>query len=374
MAKAKYMVTSGFLGAGKTTSMTAFAQSVNRRCGRAAILANDLGARDIVDGEYTAASSGVLTAQILGDCICYQHEKLVDELDRLAGQGADVIFSDIPGCGIGALDHVYLELDRREPGQFDLMPFLCVVDPDRLRMLMPEKAELGLPEELRFLLDAQMAEADLIVLNKIDLLSPAEREQRLEFLAASYPNTPVMSMSALTGEGVDQVVDYLMSHTSPVVHREIGYGGEAFQAAERHFSWYGRRVFFEERNGRDVDFNAVAADLFEHIRQGLKESGGNVPHLKLFAAGTGTDLIKASMLGVDCPVEFSRRLERGYTAISVILNARATAGSQVVAAVMDDAIRAAEDKYDLCSRTFFVESFGMMEEGRSNGARASRYN
>ncbi len=40
----KYMVTSGFLGSGKTTSMIAFAGSINSRgLGSAAILANDLG-------------------------------------------------------------------------------------------------------------------------------------------------------------------------------------------------------------------------------------------------------------------------------------------------------------------------------------------
>ncbi len=40
----KYMVTSGFLGSGKTTSMIAFADSINSRgLGSAAILANDLG-------------------------------------------------------------------------------------------------------------------------------------------------------------------------------------------------------------------------------------------------------------------------------------------------------------------------------------------
>ena len=44
----KYMVTSGFLGSGKTTSMIAFANSINRRdLGHAAILANDLGASNI---------------------------------------------------------------------------------------------------------------------------------------------------------------------------------------------------------------------------------------------------------------------------------------------------------------------------------------
>ena len=121
MAKAKYMVTSGFLGAGKTTSMIALANSIEHRYGKTAILANDLGARNNVDADYTAAS-GILTDQITGDCICYQHEALVDKLNQLVGRGAAVIFSDIPGCGIGALDHVYLELDQREHGQFELMP------------------------------------------------------------------------------------------------------------------------------------------------------------------------------------------------------------------------------------------------------------
>ena len=39
MQKTKYMVTSGFLGAGKTTSMLAFSRSINARYGKAAILA-----------------------------------------------------------------------------------------------------------------------------------------------------------------------------------------------------------------------------------------------------------------------------------------------------------------------------------------------
>ena len=170
MAKTKYMVTSGFLGAGKTTSMLAFARSINARWGKAAILANDLGASNIVDADFTATSD-VLTTSIAGNCICYQHENLVDKLRQLVSGGATVIFSDIPGCGIGALDHVYLQLVEREPDEFELMPFTCIVDPERMRMLMEGEGDINLPGEMRFLLDAQMAEADLIVLNKIDLLT-----------------------------------------------------------------------------------------------------------------------------------------------------------------------------------------------------------
>ena len=371
-AKAKYMVTSGFLGAGKTTAMIAFAKSINRRYGKAAILANDLGASNIVDADFTATTD-ILTTQISGNCICYQHENLVDKLNQLVSQGATVIMSDIPGCGIGALDHVYIQLEERRPGEFELMPFTCIVDPLRLRMIMPEAAELNLPPEMRFLLEAQMAEADLIVLNKIDLMSREQIEKSTAFIQSSFPETKLLTMSALTGEGVEEVVDYLMQNRSAAKHKDIGYGSDAFIAAESLLSWYNRRVFLEEMDDRAVDFNVVVSDVFEEIREGLKYKKSNVPHLKAFASGEGDDFIKASLIGVDYETEYARKLTKSYSAISLIINARAAADSQDMADIVDNALEAVSEKYNLKTRTFFVESFGMMEEGRGNGGRASRY-
>ncbi len=372
MSKAKYMVVSGFLGAGKTTSMLAFARCIDSRGGKAAILANDLGAANIVDADFTA-ESGVLSTSIAGDCICYQHENLVDKLRRLASCGAGVIFSDIPGCGIGALDHVYLQLAEKEGDEFELLPFTCIVDPERLKMLMPEPEELNLPSELRFLLDAQMREAELIVLNKTDAIGPEQREKCLGLIRTLFPDTPLMSMSAKTGEGVGAVADYILSHRSAAEHREIGYGSEAFIAAESRLSWYNRRVYFERRDSANIDFNAVLTDIFEGIRAGLKAAGGNVPHLKIFAAGEGPDYFKASLTGVDYGVEYDRLFDGRYTALSVIINARAAAGAEAMGAAADGALDAAAEKHGLRVRTFFLESFGMTEEGRGNGGKASRF-
>ena len=368
----KYMVTSGFLGAGKTTAMIAFANSINKRYGRAAILANDLGAGNIVDADYTATTD-ILTTQISGNCICYQHENLVDKLRQLVSGGAAVIMSDIPGCGIGALDHVYLQLEEREGGEFDLMPFTCIVDPERLRMIMPGNEQINLPREMRFLLEAQMAEADLIVLNKKDLLNNEEVKQRAAFIKAAYPDTPVLVMSALTGDGVDDVVDYLMDHKAAAKHREIGYGSGDFIAAENLLCWYNRRVFLEEKNDKNTDFNAVIGGVFEEIRNGLKANNSNAPHLKAFASGTDGDFFKASLIGVDYGVEYTRKLTRPYSAVSLVINARAVANSQVMAKIVDDALDAITARFNLRARTFFMETFGMMEEGKGNGGRASRY-
>ena len=66
----KYLVVSGFLGAGKTTSMIAMARVINAKYGTAAIIANDLGAKNLVDADYTRTTD-VKISEITGDCICY---------------------------------------------------------------------------------------------------------------------------------------------------------------------------------------------------------------------------------------------------------------------------------------------------------------
>lgn len=374
--KTKYMITSGFLGAGKTTAMIAFSRSINRRrLGCAGIIANDLGAGNIVDAEFCAAA-GVMTLPVSGGCICYQHENLVEKMHRLENMGADVILSDIPGCGIGALDHVYLELEDKEKGEFHLLPFTCIVDPERLRMVMPEEADINLPEEMKFLLDAQMAEADLIVLNKTDTISHDKAEEIVDFIKSIYPQTAVMTMSAAKGDGVDEVVDYILENKASALHREIGYESQAFIDAENQLSWFNKRVFMEQREGKNIDFNEVICHIFEGIRGGLIRNRGNVPHLKMFAADSEeelTDFFKASLIGVDYDVEYSRKLERKYSALSLIINARCAAPPQVMAEIVADAVETAAEKYNLRTRIFFMETFGMLEEGKGNLAKASRY-
>ena len=110
----------------------------------------------------------------------------------------------------------------------------------------------------------------------------------------------------------------------------------------------------------------------EAIRDGLIEAKRNVPHLKLFAAGEGDDFVKASLVGVDYDIDYERMLEREYTAMSIVVNARAVCESETMAAIVDEAIEAIEGKHGLACHVLFTECFGMMDEGRGNGGRASR--
>ncbi len=89
-----------------------------------------------------------------------------------------------------------------------------------------------------YLLNSQIEETDVIVLNKIDLLSYEEREKYVKFLETNAPNVPVFAISAKEHKNIAAVVDYIMNTPAKLKEVDIGYGGEEFVAAEKKLSWY----------------------------------------------------------------------------------------------------------------------------------------
>ena len=98
----------------------------------------------------------------------------------------------------------------------------------------------------------------------------------------------------------------------------------------------------------------------------------NVPHLKLFAAGEGDDYVKASLIGVDYDIEYDRKLDQEYTAMAIIVNARALCESETMGEIVDDACDFIKSRYNLKCNIIFTECFGFYVEGRRNGGRASK--
>ena len=362
MDKIRFMVVSGFLGAGKTTTMIALAEHMNKTFGETAIIANDLGA-NLVDTNLTQ-TSGCTVAEIASGCICYQMDNTVDQIRRLRDKdGAVFVMSDIPGCGVGALDHVYHRLANDNADEFTLSPFTVVVDPERLRMIMPERADINLPEELVYLLKLQLEEADLVVLNKADLLAPEDVERYVDFLHAACPDIPVLVISALERTGIEELAEFITTHETALKNFSVRNNQE-FADAEAKLTWYNRRLYLKTNDGGKIDCNAVVGDLIESIRMGLIEKKRNVPHLKTFATSGNGDFNKASLIGVDYDVEYAQQFLRPHKNLRMIVNARAVCESRPLARLMDDALDEVCEKYDLDCQVFFTECFGMADERR----------
>ena len=358
----RFMVVSGFLGAGKTTTMIALGEYMNKHGNHIGIIANDLGA-NLVDTNLTQ-TSGCTVEEIASGCICYQMDNTIDKIRRLKDRdGCNFVMSDIPGCGVGALDHVYHHLNDDCSDWITLAPFCVIVDPERLRMLLPEKADIHLPEELVYLMKLQLEEADLIVLNKIDLLTQEEIDYDVAFLKEACPDIPVLSISALEKTGIAELTEFITTHTSALKNFSVR-DDEKFTQAETKLTWYNRRMFFKTLDDKKIDCNAVIDDLIEGIRMGLIEKKRNVPHLKTFASAGAGDFNKCSLIGVDYDIEHTNLFIRDHKKMSMIINARAVCESRPLARLVDDALDDVCEKYNLDVQVFFTECFGMGDEGR----------
>jgi hypothetical protein len=210
---------------------------------------------------------------------------------------------------------------------------------------------------------AQLQEADVVLLNKIDLLSGVEIEAYLKFLKDFCPDAAVFAISAKNKTNIDKVADYIMTHDAQLKSVDIGYGGPEFIAAEQKLSWYNRQLYVKICCGT-FDGNAFLEDLVEAIRLKLLRKHCNVPHLKVFADGADGTTCKISLLGVDYDLQFDSRLGRPCVDLPVIINARAACESQPLAEIMDEALDETVNKYNLDAVVFFTECFGIMDEGR----------
>ena len=349
----KFTVFSGFLGSGKTTSMMALTKYFSEHHGKAAMISNDLGSQNLADNKL-AVLAGCNASELTGECICYQTENLVERLDQLFDQdGYELVISDIPGFGVGALEHVYHTLQKHYTDRYQLAPFTVLTEPRTIEMLRDEKGG-----DLEYILNTQLLEADLIVLNKCDLITKAEQKAMLIYLSEHYPQANTVAISALTGEGLEDLSQALMNSSASMHLPDIGYGGNAFMNAMGKISEFYVQ-YYAAVCCNDFDGTDYLVAIAEIIQKEVKDVGCEIPHLKLLAWEPEGDYGKVDLLGVDRPIEVTKDFEKPCTELAVMLNASAVCSSITLDKIMTDAYETVSEQFNLSLMVYKKECFGM---------------
>ena len=349
----KFAVFSGFLGSGKTTTMMALTRYYTARHAKAAMISNDLGHGVNLADHRFAELSGCNASEITDDCICYVNEQLAERLNGYYDDGCELVVSDIPGFGVGALEHVYHGLTEKYPGEFDLAPFTVLVEPRTVAILRD-----GTGGDLEYLYDTQLVEADLIVLNKCDLMDENRREEDVRWLRGRYPEAEVLCISALRAEGLEELSQALARGKASMRRPEIGYGGEAFRAAMGRISEFYLQ-FRAVVCCNDFDGNAWLSEMAGALKTEIEKAGYEVPHFKLLAWEPEGDFGKVDLLGTEREIEVNHRFARPCTDLAAVLNASAVCPAGILEQVAMDIVRTVSDRYQLELTVFKKECFGM---------------
>lgn len=351
----KFAVFSGFLGSGKTTTMMALTKYYTAHHAKAAMISNDLGEGVTLADHRLAVLNGVNASEITDACICFCHDVLTERLNAYFIDGCELVVSDIPGFGVGALEHVYHGLSKSYPDTFELAPFTVLIEPKNVRLLRE-----GQGGDMAYILRAQLMEADLIVLNKCDLLDSTELAELRAWLTRNYPQAKTIAISAVRGDGLAELSLELKQGHASMRHPDIDYEDADLQNAmdqlTEYYLQYHAQVCCD-----DFDATAYLSDIASSVQEALRAGGFEIPHMKLLAWEQEGDFGKVDLLGTDRPIEITRAFEHPCTDIAVVLNANAACPAVKLDTVIMEAVHTVSQLYQLELVIFKKDFFNLGE-------------
>src|SRR5436190_13160793 len=169
MSKARYVMIGGFLGAGKTTAILRLARHLSGQGLKVGLITDDQ-SLGLVDTAMLGAN-GFDVEEITGGCFCCRFNSLVQAAEKLSEQTRpDVFIAEPVGSCTDLKATVSYPLRRIYGDNFAVAPLSVLVDPVRaLRVLGIEEGRAFSPKVL-YVYKKQLEEAEVLVINKVDLL------------------------------------------------------------------------------------------------------------------------------------------------------------------------------------------------------------
>jgi cobalamin biosynthesis protein CobW len=175
------LVISGFLGSGKTTLVSYLLKEAQAKGARIAVVSNEFGALGI--DRALLGQGGEAYVELEGGCVCCQlSDELVDTLQMLRER----VYPDgiiVETSGVALPFDTQLQV-WREP--------VCHWIDDDMAVVVVNAEQLFESRDLEGTFEDQVSSADLLLLNKVDLVPQKSLESLEAVLHRMAPDTPVV--------------------------------------------------------------------------------------------------------------------------------------------------------------------------------------
>jgi G3E family GTPase len=327
---------SGFLGAGKTTSVGRLARWLCDRGKRVGVITNDQGSH-LVDTTMLLAR-GFPVEEIPGGCFCCRFNSLLEAAKRLtAASRPEVFIAEPVGSCTDLVATVTYPLRQLYGDGYSIAPLSVLVDPIRAMRVLGLAKGGEFSDKVVYIYQKQLEEADLIVINKIDLLSHGQLTTLHDALAAHYPQARTFAVSARTGAGLEAWFEHIASSTqTPRSVMAVDY--EVYADGEARLGWLNCTVRLAAVEA--FDGNKLLGELAAEIQRLLTVTGAEVAHLKMTLApknGLG-DLAVINLVGNDFVPELAQTLQGGFQNGELTINLRAEAAPEVLSQSVQTAL------------------------------------
>lgn len=317
MGQIRFVMVGGFLGAGKTTTLARLARFYSCRGQKVGLVTNDQAA-DLVD-THSLRSQGFPVEEIAGACFCCRFDDLVNKVGTLeTTERPDLILAEPVGSCTDLVATVVQPFKDLYGQRFEVAPYAVLFKPSHGLRILRNRAEAGFSPKAAYIFRKQLEEADAIVVNRIDELTAADRAELAERIAAEFPGTPTLWMSAKTGEGFPALTA-LLDQQGNFGRRVLDIDYDTYAEGEAELGWLNSSVSVrsEQPFGLDELLHAIIADL----QAAFGPLKAEVAHLKAIGLGEGTYGV-ANLVSSGTAPELSLPSNCRTAEAEVIVNAR----------------------------------------------------
>ncbi|MBO2537222.1 GTP-binding protein [Rummeliibacillus suwonensis] len=353
MKTVKLVLLSGFLGAGKTTTMINSALKLNEKGLKVAIVTNDQG-KELIDTEL-ARKNGLDTKEVTGGCFCCQFDDLYQNLNTLLKEKRpDVIIAEAVGSCTDLAATVIQPLKQYYSDQFKTAPLTIVVDPARLiQELNADETIPTFSQSVSYIFEKQLAEADIIALNKVDCYSPEEIEKLSQYLRSRFPQTALQIVSAEKGIHLNELTEaWLTTELGGDKVLDIDYN--LYAEGEAQLAWM--NILGDLSAEQDIDPHGWVQNFLSKLNTHFLRENMAIAHLKVHV-GFEDGYVKASMVQTGKKPTFTEQnVHRGKN-FRVVLNIRIEATPAILNLVVADVIGELNKEFKTQWKATYEECF-----------------
>ena len=350
--KPVYIMVGGFLGAGKTSTISRLARHYMAQGKKVGIVTNDQ-TTDLVDTQ-SLRSQGFDVGEVAGSCFCCNFNALTSTVEHLGeGQLPDVILAEPVGSCTDLVATVIRPLTEVYGVPLDIAPYGVILKPSHgLRILRREKTS-GFSPKANYIFRKQIEEADFVVINRVDELSPAEVAELQLLIETEYPGRPILRCSAKTGEGFNALIETLELR-GQFGRRLMEVDYDIYAEGEAELGWLNSQVVVESK--LEFDLDEFLIDLISRLHSRLLASNAEAAHLKVIGLSDASYAVANVVSNLTGP-ELSLASGTKTTAANVVVNARVAIDPADLEIMVREELAAAAEFIGVSQNVVSLQSF-----------------
>ncbi len=237
------------------------------------------------------------TDQVAGGCFCCRSDEFASIIQRQRAESRPSIIlaepvgscTDLQATLINPLREVY-----RLP--LTIAPLIVVVDGRRaVNHFLGTKRSAGLVKEVGYIWPKQLEDAEVIVINKVDLLSESRLTRLQQRMRQAFPSKPQLLTSAVNGSGIEALMQISQRASAGDVP-DVDY--DLYASGEAALGWLHMEADVSAK--REFAPDRLLLSLAEAIRSELEAAGADIAHFKMSFSPPGLmglSVVNVSMNG-----------------------------------------------------------------------------